>query len=119
MGLSKDLHDWMSRLNDNEHHFISHVLAFLATSDGIVNENLVEQFSNKVQVTEARCFYDFQNMVNIRSETYSLLIDTYIKDPCQREYLSMSSTPYLASKRRRIGLCDGSLTRSLHSPNVS
>jgi len=88
MDLSKDLHDWSNRLNDNERHFISHVLAFFAASDGIVNENLVERFSNEVQAAEARCFYGFQIMMeNIHSETYSLLIDTYIKDPAEREYL--------------------------------
>jgi len=88
MDLSKDLHDWNNRLNDNERHFISHVLAFFAASDGIVNENLVERFSNEVQAAEARCFYGFQIMMeNIHSETYSLLIDTYIKDPVEREYL--------------------------------
>ncbi|RDX55734.1 ribonucleotide reductase small subunit [Lentinus brumalis] len=88
MDLSKDLHDWNNRLNDDERHFISHVLAFFAASDGIVNENLVERFSNEVQAAEARCFYGFQIMMeNIHSETYSLLIDTYIKDPQQREYL--------------------------------
>ncbi|KAH9846515.1 ribonucleotide reductase small subunit [Lenzites betulinus] len=88
MDLSKDLHDWHNRLNDDERHFISHVLAFFAASDGIVNENLVERFSNEVQAAEARCFYGFQIMMeNIHSETYSLLIDTYIKDPQQREYL--------------------------------
>lgn len=88
MDLSKDLHDWNNRLNDDERHFISHVLAFFAASDGIVNENLVERFSNEVQAAEARCFYGFQIMMeNIHSETYSLLIDTYIKDPKQREYL--------------------------------
>src|SRR5260221_515579 len=88
MDLSKDLHDWNNRLNDKERHFISHVLAFFAASDGIVNENLVERFSNEVQAAEARCFYGFQIMMeNIHSETYSLLIDTYIKDPAQREYL--------------------------------
>ncbi|KAN0094629.1 Ribonucleotide reductase, small chain domain containing protein, partial [Tylopilus felleus] len=88
MDLSKDIHDWNNRLNDNEQHFVSHVLAFVATSDGIVNENLVEQFSNEVQATEAHCFYGFQIiMENIHSETYSLLIDTYIKDPTQCEYL--------------------------------
>ncbi|KAI6024321.1 ribonucleotide reductase small subunit [Pisolithus marmoratus] len=88
MDLSKDIHDWNNRLNDNERHFISHVLAFFAASDGIVNENLVERFSNEVQVAEARCFYGFQIMMeNIHSETYSLLIDTYIKDAAQREYL--------------------------------
>ena len=88
MDLSKDLHDWTNKLNDNERHFVSHVLAFFAASDGIVNENLVERFSNEVQAAEARCFYGFQIMMeNIHSETYSLLIDTYIKDPARREYL--------------------------------
>ncbi|RPB29858.1 ribonucleoside-diphosphate reductase small chain A [Terfezia boudieri ATCC MYA-4762] len=86
--LSKDLHDWNYRLNDDEKFFISHVLAFFAASDGIVNENLVQRFSNEVQAPEARCFYGFQIMMeNIHSETYSLLIDTYIKDPKQRTYL--------------------------------
>ncbi|KAH7920793.1 ribonucleotide reductase small subunit [Leucogyrophana mollusca] len=88
MDLSKDIHDWTNRMNDNERYFVSHVLAFFAASDGIVNENLVERFSNEVQAAEARCFYGFQIMMeNIHSETYSLLIDTYIKDPAQREYL--------------------------------
>lgn len=88
MDLSKDIHDWTNRLNDNERHFISHVLAFFAASDGIVNENLIERFSNEAQVAEARCFYGFQIMMeNIHSEAYSLLIDTYIKDAAQREYL--------------------------------
>lgn len=86
--LSKDLHDWHDRLNDDERYFISHVLAFFAASDGIVNENLLERFSGEVQVAEARCFYGFQIMIeNIHSETYSLLIDTYIKEPKQRTYL--------------------------------
>ncbi|ODQ57425.1 hypothetical protein WICANDRAFT_35738 [Wickerhamomyces anomalus NRRL Y-366-8] len=86
--LSKDLHDWNERLNDNERFFISRVLAFFAASDGIVNENLVENFSAEVQIPEAKCFYGFQIMMeNIHSETYSLLIDTYIKDPKQAEFL--------------------------------
>ncbi|WFD04096.1 ribonucleoside-diphosphate reductase [Malassezia obtusa] len=86
--LSKDLHDWDHRLTDNERHFISHVLAFFAASDGIVNENLVERFSAEVQAAEARCFYGFQIMIeNIHSETYSLLIDTYIREPEQRDFL--------------------------------
>ncbi|KAK7944590.1 hypothetical protein WMY93_000318 [Mugilogobius chulae] len=85
--LSKDLQHWES-LKDDERFFISHVLAFFAASDGIVNENLVERFTQEVQVTEARCFYGFQiAMENIHSEMYSLLIDTYIKDPQEREYL--------------------------------
>ncbi|CAK5275692.1 unnamed protein product [Mycena citricolor] len=88
MDLSKDLHDWNNKLNNDERHFLSHVLAFFAASDGIVNENLLERFSNEVQIAEARCFYGFQIMMeNIHSETYSLLIDTYIKDPAQRDYL--------------------------------
>ncbi|CAD6569985.1 MAG: Ribonucleotide-diphosphate reductase (RNR), small subunit [Alectoria sarmentosa] len=86
--LSKDLHDWNNRLNDDERYFVSHVLAFFAASDGIVNENLVERFSGEVQIPEARCFYGFQIMMeNIHSETYSLLIDTYIKEQKQRTYL--------------------------------
>ncbi|KAH7313291.1 ribonucleotide reductase [Stachybotrys elegans] len=86
--LSKDLHDWNNRLNDDEKYFVSHILAFFAASDGIVNENLVERFSGEVQIPEARCFYGFQIMMeNIHSETYSLLIDTYIKEQSQRTYL--------------------------------
>ncbi|KAM0455141.1 hypothetical protein ACHAPV_008032 [Trichoderma viride] len=86
--LSKDLHDWNNRLNDDEKYFISHILAFFAASDGIVNENLVERFSGEVQIPEARCFYGFQIMMeNIHSETYSLLIDTYVKEHSQRNYL--------------------------------
>ncbi|KAL4866325.1 hypothetical protein BDV12DRAFT_136786 [Aspergillus spectabilis] len=86
--LSKDLHDWNNRLNDDERFFVSRVLAFFAASDGIVNENLLERFSGEVQIPEARCFYGFQIMIeNIHAETYSLLIDTYIKEPKQRTYL--------------------------------
>ncbi|KAI1281467.1 ribonucleoside-diphosphate reductase small subunit [Xylaria sp. FL0933] len=86
--LSKDLHDWNNRINEDEKYFISHILAFFAASDGIVNENLVERFSGEVQIPEARCFYGFQIMMeNIHSETYSLLIDTYIKEPAQRTHL--------------------------------
>ncbi|KAM9354631.1 ribonucleoside-diphosphate reductase subunit M2-like isoform 1-T1 [Pholidichthys leucotaenia] len=85
--LSKDLYHWEA-LKEEERHFISHVLAFFAASDGIVNENLVERFAQEVQVTEARCFYGFQiAMENIHSEMYSLLINTYIKEPREREYL--------------------------------
>lgn len=78
--LSHDLTDW-GRLNPGERHFISHVLAFFAASDGIVNENLAINFMREVQIPEARCFYGFQIMMeNIHSEMYSLLIDTYIKN---------------------------------------
>ena len=73
-------------LTDNERHFISHVLAFFAASDGIVNENLAENFMQEVQVPEARCFYGFQIAIeNIHSEMYSLLIDTYIRDTQEKQ----------------------------------
>ena len=79
--LAADIVDWNSKLNDDERYFIKHVLAFFAASDGIVNENLAENFVAEVQYTEAKFFYGFQIMMeNIHSETYSLLIDTYIKD---------------------------------------
>lgn len=85
--LSSDLIDW-ERLNDGEKHFVKNVLAFFAASDGIVNENLAENFVSEVQYTEAKFFYGFQIMMeNIHSETYSLLIDTYIKDKEEQNYL--------------------------------
>ncbi|KAM0753411.1 hypothetical protein T439DRAFT_297735 [Meredithblackwellia eburnea MCA 4105] len=88
MDLSKDMHDWDNKLKPDERHFISHVLAFFAASDGIVNENLVERFSGEVQAAEARCFYGFQIMMeNIHSEVYSLLIDTYVRDNAERTKL--------------------------------
>jgi len=86
--LHQDITDWESKLNDDERHFIKHVLAFFAASDGIVNENLAENMVNQVQYTEAKFFYGFQIMMeNIHSETYSLLIDTYIKDVKEKDYL--------------------------------
>jgi ribonucleoside-diphosphate reductase beta chain len=86
--LSQDLVDWKEKLNDDERHFIKNVLAFFAASDGIVNENLAINFLNEVQYAEARFFYGFQVMMeNIHSETYSLLIDTYISDPKERDTL--------------------------------
>jgi ribonucleoside-diphosphate reductase beta chain len=86
--LNPDLQDWENKLNDDEKHFIKHVLAFFAASDGIVNENLAVNFMNEVQYPEARCFYGFQIMMeNIHSETYSLLIDTYIKDAKEKDGL--------------------------------
>ncbi len=86
--LSPDLIDWENKLNDDERHFIKHVLAFFAASDGIVNENLAENFLAEVQYTEAKFFYGFQVAIeNIHSETYSLLIDTYIKNTAEKNYL--------------------------------
>ena len=85
--LSDDLKDW-AKLNDGERHFISHILAFFAASDGIVNENLAVNFMREVQLPEARCYYGFQIMMeNIHSETYALLIDTYINDPKEKDRL--------------------------------
>ena len=85
--LSSDMKDWNS-LTDGERHFISHVLAFFAASDGIVNENLAVNFMSETQLPEARCFYGFQIMMeNIHAETYALLIDSYIKDPQEKHRL--------------------------------
>jgi ribonucleoside-diphosphate reductase beta chain len=84
----QDLHDWEHKLTDDERYFIKHVLAFFAASDGIVNENLAENFVSEVQYTEAKFFYGFQiAMENVHSETYSLMIDTYIKDDKEKDYL--------------------------------
>lgn len=86
--LHQDIYDWENKLNEDEQHFVKHVLAFFAASDGIVNENLALNFVNEVQYTEAKMFYGFQIMMeNIHSETYSLLIDTYIKDKTEQNRL--------------------------------
>lgn len=99
--LAADMTDWEEKLNDNERHFIKHVLAFFAASDGIVNENLVMNFMNEVTIPEARCFYGFQIAIeNIHAETYSLLIDTYIKDEKEKTHLfnAMDTIPAVAKK---------------------
>jgi len=86
--LAQDLTDWDEKLNDDERHYIKNVLAFFAASDGIVNENLAENFVKEGQYPEAKFFYGFQiAMENVHSETYSLLIDTYIKDTKEKDYL--------------------------------
>jgi ribonucleoside-diphosphate reductase beta chain len=86
--MSADIIDWENKLNENEKHFIKHILAFFAASDGIVNENLAENFLSEVQYTEAKFFYGFQIAIeNIHSETYSLLIDTLIKDSADKTHL--------------------------------
>jgi ribonucleoside-diphosphate reductase subunit M2 len=87
LDLAHDHGDW-EKMTENERHFVSHILAFFAASDGIVNENLAMNFSNELQIPEARCFYGFQIAIeNIHSEVYSLLIDTYIKDVQQKDHL--------------------------------
>jgi ribonucleotide reductase beta subunit family protein with ferritin-like domain len=98
--LSQDAKDWEG-LNSDEQHFIKHVLAFFAASDGIVLENLGSRFLSEVQLPEARCFYGFQlAMENIHSETYSLLIDTYIKDSAEKQNLfhAMEKLPAVCKK---------------------
>lgn len=86
--LHTDLNDWNNKLNADEKYFIKHILAFFAASDGIVNENLAENFVSEVQYPEAKFFYGFQLMMeNIHSETYSLLIDTYVKDEAEKHEL--------------------------------
>lgn len=99
--LAPDLVDWDEKLNENERYFLRHVLAFFAASDGIVNENLAVNFMKEVQYPEARCFYGFQIMIeNIHAETYSLLIDTYIKDPVEKDRLfrAIETVPCVTKK---------------------
>jgi len=86
--LHQDLVDWKSKLTTDERYFIKHILAFFAASDGIVNENLAENFVSEVQYSEAKFFYGFQLMMeNIHSEVYSLLIDTYVSDESEKDKL--------------------------------
>ncbi|MES2545199.1 MAG: ribonucleotide-diphosphate reductase subunit beta [Bacteroidota bacterium] len=99
--LSQDLNDWNNKLNDDEKYFIKHILAFFAASDGIVNENLAENFVNEVQYAEAKFFYGFQIMMeNIHSETYSLLIDTYVKDEAEKDELFNALDVFPAIKKK-------------------
>ncbi|WP_214071388.1 ribonucleoside-diphosphate reductase small subunit [Mucilaginibacter sp. dw_454] len=98
--LSDDMKHWEA-LSDGERHFVSHILAFFAASDGIVNENLAVNFMSEVQLPEARCFYGFQIMMeNIHSETYALLIDTYIKDATEKDRLfhAIDTVPCVGKK---------------------
>ena len=99
--LHQDLTDWKTKLNDDERYFIKHILAFFAASDGIVNENLAENFVNEVQYSEAKFFYGFQIMMeNIHSETYSLLIDTYVKDDAEKDKLFNAIETFPAIKKK-------------------
>lgn len=102
LDLAHDYKDWEGLTND-ERHFVTHVLAFFAASDGIVNENLASNFSSEIQLSEARCFYGFQIAIeNIHSEVYSLLIDTYVKDPAEKTHLfnAMETVPCVRRKAR-------------------
>ena len=98
--LTKDTQDWET-LNNDEKHFISMILAFFAASDGIVMENLALRFMSDIQISEARAFYSFQiAMENIHSHTYSLLIDTYIKDNTQKNILFNAIDNYDCIKKK-------------------
>ncbi|APZ46449.1 ribonucleoside-diphosphate reductase [Polaribacter reichenbachii] len=99
--LHSDIVDWTTKLTDDERYFIKHILAFFAASDGIVNENLAENFVNEVQYSEAKFFYGFQIMMeNIHSETYSLLIDTYVKDEVEKDQLFRAIEVFPAIKKK-------------------
>ncbi len=99
--LHQDITDWTQKLNDDERYFIKHILAFFAASDGIVNENLAENFVNEVQYPEAKFFYGFQIMMeNIHSETYSLLIDTYVKNEQEKNELFHAIEVFPAIKKK-------------------
>jgi ribonucleoside-diphosphate reductase beta chain len=99
--LHTDLNDWNNKLNADEKYFIKHILAFFAASDGIVNENLAENFVSEVQYPEAKFFYGFQLMMeNIHSETYSLLIDTYVKDEAEKDMLFHAIETFPAIKEK-------------------
>ena len=99
--LSQDLNDWNNKLNNDERYFIKHILAFFAASDGIVNENLAENFVSEVQYAEAKFFYGFQIMMeNIHSETYSLLIDRYVKDEAEKNDLFNALEVFPAIKKK-------------------
>uniref|UniRef100_UPI004047E384 ribonucleotide-diphosphate reductase subunit beta n=1 Tax=Polaribacter sp. TaxID=1920175 RepID=UPI004047E384 len=99
--LSSDIVDWNDKLTEDERYFIKHILAFFAASDGIVNENLAENFVNEVQYSEAKFFYGFQIMMeNIHSETYSLLIDSYVKDEVEKDKLFNAIENFPAIKKK-------------------
>jgi ribonucleoside-diphosphate reductase subunit M2 len=107
--LACDMKDW-DAISNNERHFVSHILAFFAASDGIVNENLAANFATEIQSPEARCFYGFQIAVeNIHSETYSLLIDTYVRDNTKKNHLlnAIETVPCVQKKANwALNWCD-------------
>ena len=99
--LQSDVIDWTTKLTDDERYFIKHILAFFAASDGIVNENLAENFVNEVQYSEAKFFYGFLIMMeNVHSETYSLLIDTYVKDEVEKDRLFRAIEVFPAIRKK-------------------
>jgi len=99
--LSHDLKDWEEKLKEEERYFIKNILAFFAASDGIVNENLINNFCQEIKIPEVRAFYGFQQaMENIHGEMYSLLIDKYVSDPQEKESLfrALETMPVVANK---------------------
>ncbi|CAM0905533.1 unnamed protein product [Alopecurus aequalis] len=101
--LSSDARHWDDTLSPDERHFISHVLAFFAASDGIVLENLASRFMSDVQVAEARAFYGFQIAIeNIHSEMYSLLLETYIRDDAEKDRLFRAVDTVPAVRRKAV-----------------
>jgi ribonucleoside-diphosphate reductase beta chain len=99
--LHQDVTDWKTKLNDDERYFLKHILAFFAASDGIVNENLAENFVNEVQYSEAKFFYGFQIMMeNIHSEMYSLLIDTLVDNDSEKDELFNAIERFPAIKKK-------------------
>ncbi len=101
--LQQDITDWTTKLNDDERYFVKHILAFFAASDGIVNNNIGENFVNEVQYPEAMFVYTFQMMIeNIHSETYSLLIDTYVKNEQEKDKLFRAIEEFPAIKKKAV-----------------
>ena len=101
MELAKDRNDWDHKLNDNERHFIKNILAFFAGSDGIVGENLLENFSTEIQIPEVRCFYGFQIAIeNIHAEVYSLLIEKFITNKVEKDRLFNAITEIPCIKQK-------------------
>ncbi|KAL7419615.1 Ribonucleotide-diphosphate reductase (RNR), small subunit [Cryptotrichosporon argae] len=101
LDLGHDLHDWENKMTEQERYFILRILAFFSSSDGIVGENLVSQFSMDVQIAEARAFYAFQTMIEqVHAETYSLLIETYVRDSEEKQFLfkGMERIPCIQKK---------------------
>ena len=112
--LSKDIKHWPT-LTENEQHFVKHILAFFAASDGIVLENLGQRFMNEVQIAEARAAYGFQIMMeNIHSETYSLLIDTLVKEEREKTKLFEAINNFPCIKKKLIGQLNGLMIKGHH-----
>ena len=111
---SQDSSDWENKMTEEEKHFIENTLAFFAASDGVVNENLMENFVNEVTILEAKFFYGFQIAIeNVHSETYSLMIDTFVKEPNKKDKL-LNAIEYMdCVKQKENGPLNGPMTKYL------